>query len=70
MRSTPGAVACGDFGKGSRGVLLPTEHPHTPTAKTLHPPEPEPSQRKCMEAQLAYTQRAAPPTQHVLVPVA
>ena len=46
--------------------LLPTNHPHTPTAKTLHPPEPEPSQRECREAQRG----RPPPTQHVLVPEA
>ena len=42
--STSGAVACRDFGMGSRGVLLPTDHPPPPhthgTAKTTPPPEP------------------------------
>ena len=36
-------------------MLLSTDHPPTPAAKTLHPPEPEPSQRECREAQRAYT---------------
>jgi hypothetical protein len=45
-----------------RSYPPPCEHPRTPTVKILHPPGPELSQRKCREAQRAYTRQAALPT--------
>ena len=75
MKSTPDAVACGDiFRKGKqRRAVVSLQTPHTPTAKTLHPPEPEPEprQRKCREAQRAYAHGGGPPLRdNVLVPAA